>query len=319
LHRTLRKLLDDATGLSEFVFAVNIDIRGFSDWSLTVDSAQTALFVKKVYARLIDHYYSEASFYKPTGDGLLVIMTFAESELDNVATKLVADAMSIVSSFGDLCAGDNIINFPTPQDVGIGLARGPASRLVSKGKTLDYSGRVLNLASRLMDLARPRGVILDSGFGLNLLPAATQEEFAASTVYLKGVSPNTPMTIYSWPSAVEIPARYRRPLDEAKWETLVRTVTRKQLEDGSPDFRVDLETPPIPGDEAGLTLSVEHTARTKSGRKSKTANSFFEHPAQFSETAGIIAVDYSQADLCRRVSEIGATWPIRLTIRYRSQ
>jgi hypothetical protein len=53
MHRDFRALLDEARGISEFVFAVNVDIRGFSDWSLTVDSAQTAIFVKKIYAKLI--------------------------------------------------------------------------------------------------------------------------------------------------------------------------------------------------------------------------------------------------------------------------
>ena len=51
----------------------------------------------------------------------------------------------------------------------IGISRGTVCRLVSKGKTLDYSGRVVNLASRLMDDARPSGVVFDASVGIDLL------------------------------------------------------------------------------------------------------------------------------------------------------
>jgi class 3 adenylate cyclase len=319
MHRSLRKLLDDATGVSEFVFALNIDIRGFSDWSLTVDSAQTALFVKKVYAKLIDAYYSDASFYKPTGDGLLVVVPFSEDTLHEVAQKLVRDAIQIVDSFGTICAEDRIINFATPQSVGIGIARGPASRLISKGKTLDYSGRVLNLASRLMDLARPKGVILDEGFGIELLPTVTQESFAESVVYLKGVSPNIPVKIHSWPDSVVVPESYRHPLGEAQWETIHRETTRKELEDGAYAFRVDLTAPPTKSSDPELTLSIEHSSVTPGGRQSKTMNTYFEHPAEIGESAGVVYVTYIQPDIVKKLSKVGATWPVTLTMRYRTQ
>jgi hypothetical protein len=274
--------------------------------------------VKKVYARLIDDFYSDASFYKPTGDGLLVIVPVVEAKLDVIASKLVADAMSIVHSFADLCIGDKIINFQTPHEIGIGIARGPASRLLSKGKTLDYSGRVLNLASRLMDLARPRGVVLDSGFGIDLLPPATQAEFTKSEVYLKGVSPNSPVSIYSWPNTIAISDSYRHPLGEAKWQTISRSTTRKVLEEGAGHFRVDLTTPPTKLADPELTLSVEHPSPTPSGRKSKTTVRYFEHPASFVESAGIVSIRYSQAELAKRLSHVAVGWPIGLTLRYRT-
>lgn len=102
MHRDFRDLLDEAMGVSEFVFAMNLDIRGFSDWSLTVDSAQTAIFLKKIYSKLIDRYFDDAAFIKPTGDGLLVVVNFEEDALASVATRLVRIAIEIVENFGDL-------------------------------------------------------------------------------------------------------------------------------------------------------------------------------------------------------------------------
>jgi len=56
-----------------------------------------------------------------------------------------------------------MLNFETPRRSVLYRA-GPATKLVSQDRTLDYSGRPLNLAARLMDFARPSGVVLDGQF-----------------------------------------------------------------------------------------------------------------------------------------------------------
>ena len=83
MHREFRELLEKATGFSEFVVAINVDIRGFSPFSKTVESPEVAMFIKRVYMKLIDEYFSNASFFKPTGDGLLVILPYTEENLGN--------------------------------------------------------------------------------------------------------------------------------------------------------------------------------------------------------------------------------------------
>jgi hypothetical protein len=40
-------VLDSATGRSELVIVVTADIRGFSKFSLEVESVETAIFIKK--------------------------------------------------------------------------------------------------------------------------------------------------------------------------------------------------------------------------------------------------------------------------------
>jgi class 3 adenylate cyclase len=319
MHREFRKLLDAAVGISEFVFAVNIDIRGFSDWSLTVDSAQTAIFVKKIYTKLIDGYFSDAAFVKPTGDGLLVVVSFEEEQLTAVATKLVRDAIQIVENFGMLCATEEMINFPVPQAVGIGLARGAASRLASGETTLDYSGRVLNLAARLMDLARPHGVVLDAGFGLKLLPDELQDRFRRRDVYLKGVSPTTASAVYCWPTTVEIPTTYLHPLGDKRWEQVVDTVTIADLEQfGGDELSYELIPSPCPTHE--LFCIASHDAVTAGGRKSKKFTETKEIPVTLVHKGAIHEAEILRAALLKylRQKKVGATWGVRIELNYRS-
>lgn len=245
MHRQFRSLLDQARGYSEFVIVANVDIRGFSDFSLGVDSAQTALFVRRVYARLIDSYFKDAAYVKPTGDGLLVVLGFEDDleDLTRVARKSVADAFNIVETFADICADDPMINFTVPQNVGIGLARGPASKIISGEFVLDYSGRTLNLASRLMDVARPAGVVIDGSFGLQLLDEATQGRFESAEVYIRGVAPREPARIYYSAEFTKIGASYLRPLETFRWRSITRSESLAGLEQISPfifDSRMSL-------------------------------------------------------------------------------
>ena len=80
--REIRESLEHAGGVSEFVIAVNVDIRGFSKFSQTSDSVQAAEFLRTVYIRLIGDYFNDAQFLKLTGDGVLAIYHYSR---DNIA------------------------------------------------------------------------------------------------------------------------------------------------------------------------------------------------------------------------------------------
>jgi class 3 adenylate cyclase len=69
--------------------------------------------------------------------------------------------------------------------LGIGIAAGSASRLIAGDTTFDYTGRPLNVASRLMDIARPAGVVLEETLDFEALSDETQELFARDQVFLK--------------------------------------------------------------------------------------------------------------------------------------
>jgi class 3 adenylate cyclase len=170
MHRQLKELLVKAVGVSEFVVAINLDVRGFSSFAKLAESSEAALFLKRVYLRILDEFFADASFFKPTGDGLLIIMSYTEDTLQKVMKESVESALRAVEQFPSLCVDDPMINFTVPTKLGAGMARGAATRLTSQEKILDYSGRPLNLASRLMDLARPKGVVFDNSFGIALLP-----------------------------------------------------------------------------------------------------------------------------------------------------
>ncbi len=315
---SFREKLDHAKGFSEFVIALNLDIRGFSEWSLRVDSAQTALYVKKVYASLIDRFFKEAAFVKPTGDGLLVVVDFEEDALGDVVNETVRNSMTIVDEFAELCAEDPIINFDVPTDVGIGISRGAASRLAADDTTLDYSGRVLNLASRLMDIARPKGVVFDSRLGVDLLADELRKEFKERSVYLKGVSPRVPVDVMCWPDAVKIQAVNRFPIGEPHWEHLEEEYTLRSLMGlNSETLHFDLaEHPPDP---STVTCTVIHDAITPGGRRSKEFDTQFEFAVVYEDAAGEPKAVLKHKHLVERLQEdgVGPSWPITLKISYR--
>lgn len=173
MHTQVRRLLESVTGVSEFVISVNIDIRGFSSFSMMVDSSETAIFIQKVYKKIIDDYFPSAKFVKPTGDGLLIILPYKEEDLKEMVGKIVQACMTLIGDFAAFCEHDPMINFNVPKKIGIGLSRGAVCRIASKDKTLDYSGRVINLSSRLMNLARPEGIVIDGNLGSNFFPKSS--------------------------------------------------------------------------------------------------------------------------------------------------
>lgn len=318
MHRDFRELLDGAKGYSEFVIALNLDIRDFTDWSLKVDPAQSVLFLKKVYGKLIDRYFSAASFVKPTGDGLFVVFDFEEDQLQEKADSVVSDAMEIVDTSGTLSMGESMINFDVPEQVGIGLARGSAAKLVSGDKTLDYSGRVLNLASRLMELARPRGLVIDSAFGHDLIPGKYRDSFRSEDVYLKGISPRDKMQVYCAPDELEIPKSNLQPFDEPKWETETHNTTLAEVRVSAktPKLGFQLDATPLPD---SLAVKAFHP-QVESGRKaSKRFRAWHPIEAYFELRHGQPYAVFDQAGLRKILEEAGVrrNWPIEIKFFYR--
>lgn len=229
MHEEFRRLLDNATGVSQHVIAIVIDIRGFTLFCNTVDSLQVATYIKKVYMKIIDTYFSDASFYKPTGDGLLVVVPYDEESLGQVIDKTVESCVKLLEDFAKLCDDEPMVNFETPKNIGIGIAGGSACCLTSEEKVLDYSGKLLNLASRLMDIARPSGIVFDSKFGLNLLSKDKRDLFLEDRVYLRGIAEQEPMAVYYTRNYTLIPNFFKRPIKEPRWVSVENTVSFKDM------------------------------------------------------------------------------------------
>jgi len=219
MYTEFRGLLEKAKGVSQQIVAINLDIRGFTPFCEGKDSFDVAAYITKIYMKIIDGYFSEANFYKPTGDGLLIVI-LCEKQVKATVNKIMESCLKLVEVFGNLCEREEVIYFPTPDKIGIGIARGSACCIVSGDKILDYSGKVLNLASRLMDLARPSGIIFHSNLGFKLLSDEHKRSFQKdSEVYIRGIAEEKPVTVYYTRKLTLIPIYAKAPIREPTWKS----------------------------------------------------------------------------------------------------
>ncbi len=262
MHRLFRKALDNASGQSKSVIAVIIDIRDFSGFSQRCESVDVAAFIRKVYMKIIDEYFSFASFYKSTGDGLLLTIPWTEKNLQQVSQEVIASCIACHSQFAEICSGDPAINFEVPDKIGIGVARGSACRLVSGKRTIDYSGRLLNLTARLTDIARPSGIVIDGAFIIDLLTEEQRKIFEEDKVYLKGIHEEEPIKIYYTPEFTVLSKYNKQPIAEKRWRH-VKDVKpyRAWLKLGSHRYR--LESEPTSADDIGVTIRHPKLVRGK--------------------------------------------------------
>jgi len=293
---------------------VNVDIRGFSAFSKEVDSTDVAMYVKRVYTRIIDEYFPGASYFKPTGDGLIVIIPYTESDIPQVAEGTVSNCIRLVRDFPSLLSGDPIINYRTPEKIGIGVARGVACRLVSGEVTLDFSGRFLNMASRLMDLARPAGVVIDATFGVDLLSPETVAEFERGEVYLKGIADRSPVKILYSKGLTIIPEVNKYPLDDLRWEVAKQSMTLAKMS-RLESYMFPLARKPV--DSSKVQVQVIYPKVTK-GRKEEGVAVYQPVQAKYQEDAGRPIVLVSFPEIVETITKQGVkrTWEVIVEIRY---
>jgi class 3 adenylate cyclase len=218
-QKAFRESLETAVGVSSQIIIVFADVRGFSNFSKGNDATDVAEFVRSVYLRIIESF-PFADFYKTTGDGLLITIPYRRSDLKEKAAATVKACLDIVENFATFCAGDPMVNFDVPQHVGFGIVRGSACRLVSGDAIVDYSGHRLNLAARLMDLARPDGVVIDHNFDTSLLDESTRKLFTAESAYVRSLAEEIPISIQIQTERVILPDYAKYPLSIELWETI---------------------------------------------------------------------------------------------------
>lgn len=279
MNKKLNELLADARGASDLVVAIFVDVRGFSSFSTKHDSRDVVNFVKHIYTKILKDYFLTATFVKPTGDGLMIIFSYGENE-DNVTTLVIGiieKCQKLVHDFETFCADNPVLNFDVPNKIGIGMSRGSAHKLVSGNEIVDYSGHVLNLAARLMELARPAGLVLEAGViaGVNPLPAPLQN-FIAVKAYPKGVAENRPVTIYVDNQMTTIPVEYRTPAETKRTMKEEKTNLEAIMnlsEEGVQRYFIILDSEPIDiqSIKADLTVHPSITNPTRFIRKPLTA------------------------------------------------
>jgi len=262
VHKIFRKALDNAIGDTHSIIAVIIDIRDFSPFSLDRDSFEIAMFLKRVYINIIDSYFNFASFYKSTGDGLLLTIPLGKNNLEEVTKKTIASCMDCHREFGIICSDDHLINFKVPNKIGIGIARGAACCLISGKKIIDYSGRLINLTSRLTALARPSGIVIDQSLGINLLDENLRRNFTREYVYLDGIAEVTPIIVYRTKEFTKIPKRNKQAIAQRRWK---HTQDSRKLGDIAKfgNFRYGLPSEPTSAKDIDITIALPKITKGK--------------------------------------------------------
>ena len=318
MHKIFRKALDTATGEQHSIIAVIIDIRNFSPFSLQQDSFDIAMFLKRVYMNIIDSYFDFASFYKSTGDGLLLTIPFSANNLKEMAQKTIVNCIACHREFSNICRGDPMIHFPTPDKIGIGVARGSACCLIagSKGrKIIDYSGRLLNLTSRLTALAKPSGVIIDQGFDIDLLNKNTRQKFTKQDIYLDGVAENKPITIYFTKEYTKIPKHNRRPIAQKRWRhrtdvTLLSDIVKFK------EFIYDLKSEPTSAEDIEVTIEFPKIIEGEPDEKYESAIYFNDFTYKLSAGKPTVILNYEKIYKLLKKAQVEENMEVIIDIAY---
>src|SRR5215472_17026614 len=84
LHERLRDLLSSAKAETSQVVATFLDIRSFSTFSERGESFDSATYLSSAYSRILSDYFPAVDFFKPTGDGLMLIHQLPSSRVHDL-------------------------------------------------------------------------------------------------------------------------------------------------------------------------------------------------------------------------------------------
>ncbi|MDP1871924.1 MAG: hypothetical protein Q8K61_09920 [Gallionella sp.] len=244
----LTKLINkfqQADGRSEFVIAVVVDIRDFSGFSKNHEAPDIAMFIKKFYAAMLKDYFTEATYAKPTGDGLLMLFTYSEKNLSTVSEHVISNCLKAVNDFPQMLASDPMLNYSIPNRIGFGIARGTAFCLYAGKEIIDYSGQVLNLASRLNDFARPKGVVIDGAYMIGVIPEEFRSLFTKDeNVFIRGIAETTSTSIYH-SKDVSVSESTRTPISLDVWEKTEKVLKFSDIKLLSGNYFISLPKTPV--------------------------------------------------------------------------
>lgn len=293
-----------------------LDVRGFSSFAKIAESSDTAEFLKSAYISILDEYVSDADFFKPTGDGLLVLFGYDRQSLTANVRKAVELSIRLVENFPSICDRDPMVNFDVPSNLGVGLARGAATSLTSGDKVLDYSGRPLNLASRLMDLARPSGVVFDSSFGIELLEDEVQERFQKEAVYIKGIAEDDPVTVYYLAGHTEVAAYNKSPMNRFIRHTdPMETITLRDLSERG-RFRHRLKQEPARTDDIDVHITWPAVRANGTKHPRMTRNSIVRANHVLAQNQHYARLHYGSVAEKLKDEGVKSTWNVRIMVEY---
>jgi class 3 adenylate cyclase len=316
MHRELKDLLHSAEGKSEHVLVVFLDVRGFSSFARIAESSDSAEFLKSAYLKILDDYFPKADFFKPTGDGLLILRRYERDSLTDTTREAVDTSIKLVEDFPTITDADPMVNFEVPGELGVGLARGAATALISGDKALDYTGRPLNLAARLMDLARPAGVVFDGSLGIDLLTSSTQDRFSKESVYIKGLAEDDPVTVYCLKGRTRIPEYNKAPMNRLKQFTEKKeVVTLRDLQERGPYLHPLVHEP---AKKEEIVAHVRYPDVRKDKSKHPSLHRFVEEKAEFKTARGNNYARVEYGPLVQKLRGYGVKdpWKIEVVVEY---
>ncbi|MCE5180245.1 MAG: hypothetical protein LLG15_00440 [Betaproteobacteria bacterium] len=246
----------DAEGRSEFVIIVVCDIRNFSGFSTEREAPEMAIFISKFYEKLLSDYFTDAVFAKPTGDGLIMAFKHKSNQADLliVAESVLNKCLKAVADYPAMLTNDLMINFPLPPKIGFGVARGTAFCLFAGEEIIDYSGQILNLASRLNDLAKPSGIVIDEAFLAGAIPEKIRKLFRTESVYIRGIAEDSPRMIFCSKDVI-IPESSKHPLNSYKWEKTEIKTTYLKVKNVVGSYTISLPAEPLTKDKCKIKMS----------------------------------------------------------------
>jgi len=244
MYKNLKDQLMKAEAESRFIIAINIDIRGFTDFCRRSNTSEVALFIQTIYLKIINEYFPDLEFCKPTGDGMLIVMPYKKASFIERINFVVNKCVDLLNSFNSFCNNDQSIYFSVPDRIGIGISRGDACCIKSNGCIIDYSGQVLNIASRLMDITRPKGIIIQDNFDINVLDEYTRGLFESDKVYLQGVAEKEPISVYYHKDSVIINTLNKAPMGIYKWVEQRRMLHPKDIPYSVKYYSITLKNTP---------------------------------------------------------------------------
>jgi hypothetical protein len=151
-----------------------------------------------------------------------------------------------------------MINFPTPSSVGFGISRGPSCCLFSGRTILDYSGQLLNLAARLNDLARPKGIVIAGSYMQDVIPSGLHNQFKSGQVYIRGIAEDIPIDVFFSKADVVLPAYALQPITIHDWQLVEKTMTVAELQKLRGNFIIDIPAEPGTSDKTRLEIKYHH-------------------------------------------------------------
>lgn len=317
MHKLLKSKLPAATGSADFVVVIFLDVRRFTTFAGMVDSINGALFLRSIYTRILERYFPDVTFFKLTGDGMMIIRKYTPDTLTEIVNDSIRQSIALVEGFAELTNGDAMINFGVPENLGIGIARASATCLSSGRLILDYSGRPLNLAARLMDLARPSGVVFGSdSIGLSIIEPDLVAQFSTDSVYLRGIAESESLPIHYLTSRTKIDASSHLPINKFKTKrTPIEMLTTKSISERSRFFH---QLPEKPDVLDRCKILFTYPKSKPNGTKIPGLSYLGDYKVEYAENAGVPGVffDYPSFVTVLKNRNVKSTWPITMQIEY---